>query len=164
MDSKVEKTEITNKIVRLAAAVSPNNMETVALGYLGLEEEPIVSLRDEHKYSDAFNRAVLRKWINMNSGHLKAKVGFVVLWAGFYRSCGKVMFLHMSVILSTGAGEGVVCPSAYWDTPPPRADNPNWADTSPPIGLTPPRQTASVADGTHPTGMYSCIFFQLRKG
>ena len=66
------------------------------------------------------------------------------------RSCGKVMFSHMSVILFTG---GCVCPSACWhthtprqtpqaDTPPvqtPRADplqintalgDTPWADTS----------------------------------
>ena len=47
------------------------------------------------------------------------------------RSCGKVMFLHMSVILSTGPLD-----------PPP-------ADTFP--------QTATEADGTHPTGMHSCL-------
>ena len=40
------------------------------------------------------------------------------------RSCGKVMFLHLSVILSTGGG---VCPSACWDTP--HGQTPPWADT-----------------------------------
>ena len=63
-------------------------------------------------------------------------------WAPFYhphRSCGKVMFLHLSVILSRGG----VCLSACWDTPP---------------GQTPPpQQTATAADGTHPTGMHSCV-------
>ena len=33
--------------------------------------------------------------------------------------------------------------SAFWDTPP----GPG----------TPPRLTATVADGTHPTGMHSCV-------
>ena len=68
---------------------------------------------------------------------------------GSYRpqcSYGKVMFLHLSVILSMGG----VCPSACWDTPPdrhPQADTPSgqtpplgrhplWADT--PSGQTPP--------------------------
>ena len=75
------------------------------------------------------------------------------------RSCGKVMFLHLSVILSTGGG---VCPSACWDTPhgqtPPWADTP-WANT--PRADTPwantPQQMATAADGMHPTGMYSCL-------
>ena len=48
-------------------------------------------------------------------------------------SCGKVIILHLSVILSMG------------DTP--WADTPLWAD---------PPQTATGADGTHPTGMHSC--------
>ena len=51
------------------------------------------------------------------------------------RSCGKVMFSQASVILFTGGGEMV------WQTPP-------WADT--------PQQTATVADGSHPTVMHSC--------
>ena len=60
----------------------------------------------------------------------------VYLKCTFYfpqRSCGKVMFLHLSVILSTGG----VCLIACWDThtppgqtPPPSRD-PHWADTLP---------------------------------
>ena len=49
------------------------------------------------------------------------------------RSC-KVMFLHLSVILSTGGG-------GLWQTPPL------------------PKQTATTTDGTPPTGMYSCRFY-----
>ena len=52
------------------------------------------------------------------------------------------MFLHLSVVLSMGGG---VCPSACWDRHP-------LPGTHPP----PPPQTATAADGTHPTGMYSC--------
>ena len=51
------------------------------------------------------------------------------------RSCGKVMFLYLYVILFTGG---------YL------ADTPPWADT--PRADTPPHP----ADGTHPTGMHSC--------
>ena len=57
------------------------------------------------------------------------------------RSCGRVMFLHVSVILFTGLGSGRHPPQA--DTPP---------------GRHPPLGTATAADGTHPTGMYSCCF------
>ena len=58
------------------------------------------------------------------------------------QSCGKVMFLHLSVNLSTGEG---VCPSVCWDTHP-LGRHPPWADTSPgqtpPLGRhTPPGQT-----------------------
>ena len=52
----------------------------------------------------------------------------------------KVMFLDVSV-----HGGGGVCLSARWDTTP-----------------TPREQTAAIADGTHPTGMHSCSFFQVK--
>ena len=99
------------------------------------------------------------------------------------RSCGKVMFLHLSVILSMGG----VCSSACWDThtqTPPRQTPPLgrhplgrpplpsacW-DTHPLaqciLGYTPPCPVHSkihmaiAADGTHPTGMHSCYWIEL---
>ena len=74
------------------------------------------------------------------------------------RSCGKVMFLHLSVILFRGG-----CLPQYMLGYTPQADTP-WADTTPdrhpplgrhiPLGRPLPAETA--ADGTHPTGMHSC--------
>ena len=67
----------------------------------------------------------------------------------FYRpqsSCGKVMFLQLSVILFPPR-----------QTPP--RQTPSWADIpgqTPPGRHPPPREMATAADGTHPTGMYSC--------
>ena len=53
-------------------------METIALGYLGLEEEGIASLRVEKKdQTEAFNRAVLRKWANINSTKKQVKVQYL---------------------------------------------------------------------------------------
>ena len=56
------------------------------------------------------------------------------------RSCGKVMFLHLSVILFTGGmadtALGRYSPSRH-----------------PPLPL---KQTATTADGTNPTGMHCC--------
>ena len=81
------------------------------------------------------------------------------------RSCGKVMFSQVFVILFTGEG--------VWQTPLGRHP---WADTlgqtppeqtppgqtsprqTPPRADTPPQQMATAADGTHPTGMHSCLF------
>ena len=90
---------------------------------------------------------------------------------------GKVVFLHLSVILFAGR---------VWQTPPPQEDNSPWADTppgkhpqhTPPPRADPPRQTpldrhptwadtpslgrhphpktATEAGGMHPTGMHSC--------
>ena len=73
------------------------------------------------------------------------------------------MFLHLSVILSTG-GSAPVHPGIHHlpeQNPLPGADNPLGADT--PSGAdtlqeqtSPREQTATAADGTHPTGMHSC--------
>ena len=68
----------TRQIARLAPVISISNMETIALGYLGLEEEWIESLRVEKKdQPDAFNRAVLRKWANKNSTPKQVKVQYL---------------------------------------------------------------------------------------
>ena len=78
------------------------------------------------------------------------------------RSCGKVMFLHVSVILLKGG----VCPIACWDTHPSRtksrpprdqrqADPPRTKGRQPPDPprdqKQTPRETAAAADGMHPT-------------
>ena len=86
----------------------------------------------------------------------------------------KVMFLHLSVILSMGGGSASVhagIPPPPWEqTPPLGVANPHygpgtpWEQTPPGPGTRradPPRQTATVADGTHPTGMHSCLVFSV---
>ena len=73
------------------------------------------------------------------------------IFGNFYRpqrSCNKVMFLHLSVSHSVHGGGGV------WQTTP-------WADTPTlnPVhaGIHAPLPAATAADGTHPTGMLSCL-------
>ena len=62
----------TRQIARLAPVISTVDMETIALGYLDLEEEWITSVKDQKKdQPEAFNRAVLKKWSNKNHGHVK---------------------------------------------------------------------------------------------
>ena len=83
----------------------------------------------------------------------------ILLWLNFYRpqrSCGKVMFFTR-VFDSVHRG--------VWPTHPNRCTPPSWADTprqagTPPLGRHPPPGTATAADGTHPTGMYSCLIGQ----
>ena len=103
----------------------------------------------------------------------------------FYRpqtTFAKVMCLHLSVILFTGG----VSQHAMGQTPrqedtrktppqedtkktPPQEDRPPKEDTRkptqedrPPGADTPlPKQTATAADGTHPTGMHSCCTLWL---
>ena len=71
-----EKGRLTKRqIVRLAAAISTANMESIALGYLDVDEEDIDSLKDEHKNNgEQFKREVLRKWLYKNSGSNQVKV------------------------------------------------------------------------------------------
>ena len=70
----------------------------------------------------------------------------------------KVMFLHVSVILLTGGGCLPKCMLGY---------TPRWRQTPPSPGIRhpqkqippeadPPPETATAADGMHPTGMHSC--------
>ena len=75
------------------------------------------------------------------------------------RSCGKVIFSQVSV--SHPVDRGCVYPSMHWGRHPPRRHLPRqtprpgqtspWADTL-------LEQTATAADGAHPTGMHSCSF------
>ena len=64
------------------------------------------------------------------------------------RSCGKVMLLHLTVILFTEEG-------GVWQTPSPGQTSS--LGRRPPLGKHPPPETATAADGTHPTGTHSCF-------
>ena len=81
----------------------------------------------------------------------------------YYRpqhSCGKVVFSQTSVILSTGGCLLLVLGTHTPGQTLPWADTPlgrHPAEQTPPV-QTPPRQTATAADGTHPTGMHSCLW------
>ena len=75
------------------------------------------------------------------------------------RSCEGYVFTPVCHSVHRG-----VCLSACWDaTPPdqahPRDQAPPWkqTDQAQPPRTRHPRQTAAVADGTHPTGMHSCV-------
>ena len=65
----------------------------------------------------------------------------------------KVIFLHLFVILFTGAGGGGggIPEGTEADTPP---------EQTPPPGKQTPAYGLRAA-GTHPTGMHSCIFFKM---
>ena len=66
-------------------------------------------------------------------------------------SCGKVMFSQASVCPQGGGVHPLGRhPLPQADTPSHQADTPLWPDT------TPNHETATSADGTHPTGMHSC--------
>ena len=57
------------QIVRLAAAISANNMTAIAEGYMGISDETIKNKKYENKDdAQAFNREIIKVWIYKNSG------------------------------------------------------------------------------------------------
>ena len=67
---------VTRKqIVRLAAAISADNMATIAEGYMDIDDATIKNLQYENKgQAQAFNREILRYWANKNSGPTQIQV------------------------------------------------------------------------------------------
>ena len=76
-----------NQIVRLARVITVDNMESIAEGYLEIEEETIKNLQHENKgKAEAFNRSVLRYWKNKNPETNQNLVSsFLYLKDDFYR-------------------------------------------------------------------------------
>ena len=86
------------KIVQLAPAIAAKDMKTIAEGYLDIAPETVKNIDDEKRGdAEAFNREIIRYWRNRNPGRDQVKV-----ITARKRSCGKVMFLQVSVILFTG--------------------------------------------------------------
>ena len=74
--SGVEKGLTPRQIVRLAAAISASKMAAIAEGYMDISDETIKNKKFENKDdAEAFNREILKYWINKNSGPNQAKVG-----------------------------------------------------------------------------------------
>ena len=89
------------------------------------------------------NRADANENINVSNGSEFGSAIWLMMTCYFYRpqrSCGKVIFLHLSGNHSVHRGGGVchtpLPPGRHLQADPPRA--------------------ATAADGTHPTGMLSC--------
>ena len=63
-------TEVTSgpltrrQVVRLAAAISADNMESIAEGYMDINDVTIKNIRRDASNSEAFNRDVIRHWAN----------------------------------------------------------------------------------------------------
>ena len=69
MATGVNDGQLTNRqLVRLAASISGDNMESIAEGYLDISPETIKNLKAVNRHnSEAFNREILRTWISKNS-------------------------------------------------------------------------------------------------
>ena len=60
--------QLTNRqIVRLAASISIDKMESIAEGYMDIDPETVQNIwRENQGKAEAFNRAIIRYWANKN--------------------------------------------------------------------------------------------------
>ena len=64
-------------VLRLSAAISAADMESIGLAYMGLGIERIISLKDGHRDNHiTFNRDVIRNWMRRNSSSDQKQVSF----------------------------------------------------------------------------------------
>ena len=77
LSDKMEQGRLTNaQKVHLAREISCQNMESIALGYLGFDQEVMNSLKIAHRDNlEAFNRDILHRWTNQNDGTDQVQVG-----------------------------------------------------------------------------------------
>ena len=67
------------QIVRLAAVITANNMAAIAEGYMDIDEATIKNKKYENKDSaEAFNREIIKFWINKNPGTNEVQVSKVL--------------------------------------------------------------------------------------
>ena len=103
--------QLTRKqIVRLAAAISADNMESIAEGYMDISDETIKNIRRDASNSEAFNRDVIRHWMYRNPEH-QVEVCFVY----YYRPQRKVMFSE--TFICSRKGGGMMSLSAWYHVP-----------------------------------------------
>ena len=75
MTSSPEGHLTQRQIVRLATAISADKMTAIAEGYLGISDETIKNIERDTRNAEAFNRGLLKYWINKNPGPSQVKVG-----------------------------------------------------------------------------------------
>ena len=70
MASDKSEGQLTRKqIVRLAAVISVHKMAAMAEGYIDISDETIKNRKFENKdNAEAFNREIIKYWLNKNSG------------------------------------------------------------------------------------------------
>ena len=84
---------VTRKqIVRLAAAISADTMESIAEGYMDICNEAVKNIwRENQGKAEAFNRDVLRHWTNKHSGPSQIRVRNISCNVGIF-SAGPLKF------------------------------------------------------------------------
>ena len=81
-----DKSRLTpRQIVRLASAISADNMESIAEGYLGINDETIKNIRRDASNSEAFNRDIVKHWMCKNPDNQIQVSGIVGELSALYR-------------------------------------------------------------------------------
>ena len=93
-------------------------------------------------------------------GAVTPKVGVLTYYYRPRRSWGKVMFLHVSVIVFTGG----VCISACWDTPPPQEDTRKTPPKTYPPGRPHQEDTRKTPQEDTPPGSNACWEIRATRG
>ena len=75
----------TAQKARLAQKISYQSMESIALAYLGFDQEVIDSLKIAHRENmEAFNREILHRWTNQNPGNDQVQVRSSFLYPSMF--------------------------------------------------------------------------------
>ena len=74
-----EEGQLTNnQIVHLARFISSQNMESIALGYLDIEDPVIKNIKHENRdNAEAFNREIIRNWRQRNSEPNRVQISYL---------------------------------------------------------------------------------------
>ena len=103
-------------------------------------------LKERNSFLLTVHRQCYLMFTLSNDKNQKNKIAFAFIFTVHKRSCGKVMFLHLSVSHSVHRGGSA---SVHAGIPPPWDQVPPQDQT--PLEQTPPQQTATAVDGTHPS-------------
>ena len=60
---------LPKQIVCLAAKISAHNMASIAIAYMGINQETVKNIRHDNSNSEAFNREIIQTWANKTSGN-----------------------------------------------------------------------------------------------
>ena len=79
MASNDSKNELTPQhVVRLAAAISADNMAAIAEGYMDISDETIKNIDRDTRNAEAFNREIIKYWKNKNpENQAEVKLDFI---------------------------------------------------------------------------------------
>ena len=88
MASTTDPGVLTNRqIGHLAHTISADSMESIAEGYMDIDDATIRNIRRDASNSEAFNRSIIKHWKNMNPDDQVKVVFFTKI--SYYQTKGK---------------------------------------------------------------------------